>query len=61
MWGSTLPTIILYSLEIIFEFIACRKRAKEQKQRVTEQIWKKKWFFLRKFSEFPMLIHYLDL
>ena len=52
--ASTVPTIIIYTLQIITEFINCLNRAKREKKPLSEVVWDKRNFFIMKFSEYPM-------
>ena len=52
--GSTMPTILIYTIQIISEFINCRRKAKKEKLRLRDVLWQKKWFWIMKFSEYPM-------
>mmetsp|Transcript_72523 Transcript_72523/g.100558 ORF Transcript_72523/g.100558 Transcript_72523/m.100558 type:complete len:80 (-) Transcript_72523:34-273(-) len=48
-------------MDIYDKFIDIYKKAKGDMQKVRKEVWNKRWFFILKFSEFPMQIHYLNL
>lgn len=44
--ASTIPTIIIYTMQIIGEFTKCLKRARQEEKPLREILWAKRWFWL---------------
>ena len=51
---STIPTIYTYVMQIIDEFRKCLKRSKDEAIPLKDILVERRWFFLMKFSEFPV-------
>ena len=51
---STMPTIGIYTIQIISEFLNCLEQARKENKPLSEIIWAKRFFFLMKFSEYPV-------
>ena len=48
-------------MQIISEVLMCLKISKEEKRPLGQLLWAKRWFWLQKFSEYPMQAYYLQL
>ena len=49
-----MPTIYNYTIQIIEEFTKNRKRAKDESIPLKDILIERRWFYLMKFSEFPV-------
>mmetsp|Transcript_3894 Transcript_3894/g.5184 ORF Transcript_3894/g.5184 Transcript_3894/m.5184 type:complete len:80 (+) Transcript_3894:430-669(+) len=48
-------------MQIISEIFKCLAKARKEKLPVLKVFWDKRWFWVQKFSEYPMQVFYLDL
>ena len=59
--SGVLATTVMYTMDIITEFLNCKERAKGDPDKFKAELLAKKYFFILKFAEYPMQIYYLQL
>ena len=51
---GTVPTVISYTLDIYEKFYDCVKKANGDREKLKQLLLEKKYFFILKFSEYPV-------